>query len=259
MKTPAPGDKLRYQALKLVVVENIESGFRAWSAIKEIKETKLYLHEFDTWDQFCQSMCKLSPKHVNRMIDAYDVEVSLPKPLETNKKSGPIGSTLTNERQARALAQVEPERRAVVLAQAASSGPVTAASIEKAAKPVIELDKIGREIPKHLVALWNRSDEVQAIITTIQQAVSKLESIEDGKDPLWAGFNIQGAVMELDKIKSRISLFKPYAVCPLCQGHPHVQPGGICRSCRGRGLVGRYIWNAVDEQTKAVIEKGCKR
>ncbi len=122
------------------------------------------------------------------------------------------------------------------------------------------LDETGYPVPKQLVELWNRREEFNAAKWGLADADGILERIEkDGKDPLWAGVHIQEIRMIINNAMDQLKLSAPYATCPLCQGFPQVQPGGICRSCRGRGFVGRYVWNTVPEELKKVREASCKK
>jgi len=122
------------------------------------------------------------------------------------------------------------------------------------------LDETGYPVPKQLVQIWNRKGEFRIPGNILNEADQYLEQIEkDGKDPLWAGVHIQEIRMIINNAMDQLKLTAPYAVCTLCAGHPNVQPGGICRSCRGRGFIGRYVWNTVPEELKKVREASCKK
>ncbi len=122
------------------------------------------------------------------------------------------------------------------------------------------LDDTGYPVPKQLVQIWNRGGEMEEPVRILREADKVLEEVEkDGKDPLWAGVHIQEIRMIINNAMDQLKLSAPYAVCTLCAGHPNVQPGGVCRGCRGRGFIGRYVWNTVPEELKKVREASCKK
>ncbi len=122
------------------------------------------------------------------------------------------------------------------------------------------LDETGYPIPQQLVPIWNRKGEFRTPGNILNEADQYLEQIEkNGDDPLWAGVHIQEIRMIINNAMDQLKLTAPYAVCTLCAGHPNVQPGGICRGCRGRGFIGRYVWNTVPEELKKVREASCKK
>ncbi len=121
------------------------------------------------------------------------------------------------------------------------------------------LDETGYPIPQQIVQIWNRKGEFRTPGNILNEADQYLEQVEkNGQDPLWAGVHIQEIRMIIQNAMDQLKLTAPYAVCVLCQGHPNVQPGGVCRGCRGRGFVGRYIWNTIDENLKKVRQLTCK-
>jgi len=122
------------------------------------------------------------------------------------------------------------------------------------------LDETGYPIPQQIVQIWNRKGEFRTPGNILNEADQYLEQVEkNGQDPLWAGVHIQEIRMIIQNAMDQLKLGAPFAVCPLCQGHPNVQPGGVCRGCRGRGFIGRYIWNTIDENLKKVREASCKK
>lgn len=122
------------------------------------------------------------------------------------------------------------------------------------------LDETGYPIPQQIMQIWARKGEFMVPAKILGQAYEALDQVSKaGNDPLWAGVHIQEICMIIQNAVNSIHLSAPYAVCPLCQGHPNVQPGGVCRSCRGRGFVGRYIWNTIDENLKKVRQLTCKK
>lgn len=119
----------RYEELKTEIHKWFRDRFKIAEALAEIKEKKLYRGEYETFDEFCLREYGMSRTYVGRLIDALSTKASV--------ASVPIGTKLTNEAQARALAAVPETSRALILTRAAAVGPVTARSITEAAATVV--------------------------------------------------------------------------------------------------------------------------
>ena len=225
MKPPvslAPATRKRYDDLKKVVRESIGAGRKLWAALKAIKEEKLYLHEYKTWEDFCRDQHDFSPQHANRLIAAFEIVKSLPR------ESEPVGSLL-NEAQARELAKVPEENRAEILAEASKSGAVTASSIadtanqassqltELTAKPKPILDELGTEIPDECLVYWRRRDEIQKLLTDLSRIKCAVEKAKHDEDPLFAKIS-NGILNSFTLAYNQLLEAKPYAVCTKCQG-----------------------------------------
>jgi hypothetical protein len=94
-------------------------------ALSEIRDSKLYRGEFKTFDEYCQTRWGWKRQRAYELIQAAEVQSTLP--VECN-------NIITNDSQARELAQVPAAARADVLKEVAAAGPVTAKAIKKAAK-----------------------------------------------------------------------------------------------------------------------------
>jgi len=101
------------------------------------------------------------------------------------------------------------------------------------------LDGTGWPIPTQLIPLWQRSDEVQEMLTALSRVKGALRAAQDGRDKLFAEVNFSSALSQLDQAWTDIKTAKPYAVCPTCQG----QLPDKCTLCKGRGLISEYRWN----------------
>jgi len=284
MQTLTSKEQADYHRLKKVVCDNWAATLECARAAYEIKKQKLYRIEFDTWEEFCGAVLGLSVSYVNRLISAGEVSESLktdkeetaitgqtnPKVLMENKNLTPIGvkfsvpTEIQTESQARELAKVPEEKRAEVLAAAASNGTVTAASIAKAAaEPVIELDKTGFKIPKKCMALWQRRPEVQKLLSAVSLLRSTLSTSREADDILWrpvAGKSREQTWTELltnfDKAYASIGEAMPFAVCPACQG----QIADRCTLCLGRGMISEFAYKYhVTSDVRKVRETACRK
>ena len=101
------------------------------------------------------------------------------------------------------------------------------------------LDGTGWQIPTQLIPLWQRSDEVQEMLTTLSRVKAALRTAQENNDTLFAEVNYSSALSQLDQAWTDIKTAKPFAVCPTCQG----QIPDKCTLCRGRGLISEHRWN----------------
>jgi hypothetical protein len=101
------------------------------------------------------------------------------------------------------------------------------------------LDGTGWPIPTQLIPLWQRSSEVQEMLTSISRVKGALRSAQENKDRLFAEVLFSSALSQLDQAWADIKTAKPFAVCPTCQGQVPDQ----CRLCHGRGLISEHRWN----------------
>ena len=109
------------------VSEGLERFRDVGLALASIRDNRLYRATHATFEDYCRERWHWSRQRAHQMIECAEVAASLPTDCQ------PL---VDNERQARELAKVEPEKRAEVLALAAQAGPVTAKAIKQAAQAV---------------------------------------------------------------------------------------------------------------------------
>lgn len=250
-------ERTRYFECRDLIRENIVAFFDVGDALKEIRDSRLYREEFDTFEVFCSDTYKMKGAHAYRLIKAAEIKAE-------------VGDAVQNESQARALAAVPKPKRAAVLDKAAKDGPVTARSITEAAEPpkpakpeTIELDRTGFKIPAKLLPLWERSKEVQAILTGISRIRTALRAAQEQDDPLWRPVASRAnactwskLLSSLDDAYAKIGLAMPFAVCPVCQGHLPTN----CTVCQERGFVSEFYYkNCLDADSKKVRETVCQK
>jgi len=114
-------------------------------------------------------------------------------------------------------------------------------------EPVVVVDKTGWPIPAALIPTWERSHEVQEILTSLSRIKGALRSAQDGKDKLFVEVNFSTALAQLDQAYADIKTAIPFAVCPTCQG----KTPDNCGLCKGRGFVSEHRWSTVvSKETK---------
>ncbi|MEY2408253.1 MAG: hypothetical protein QOF48_923 [Verrucomicrobiota bacterium] len=100
------------------------------------------------------------------------------------------------------------------------------------------LDGTGWRVPTQLIPFWQRSGEVQAMLTMLSQVKSALRTAQQNKDKLFGEVNFSSALSQLDQAWTDIKTAKPFAVCPTCQGQLPAQ----CTFCNGRGFISEHRW-----------------
>ena len=105
--------------------------------------------------------------------------------------------------------------------------------------PTRVVDATGWPIPTQLIPLWNRSGEVQEMLTVLSRVKGALRTAQENKDMLFAEVCFSSALSQLDQAWTDIKTARPFAVCPTCQG----QLPDKCTLCRGRGLISEHRWN----------------
>jgi hypothetical protein len=109
--------------------QRIERGLASFldvgNALAEIRDSRLYRATHGTFEDYCRERWNMSARHANRSIEAAAVVEAM----------GPIGPTVTNEGQARALSAVPEPERAEVWRETVerTEGKPTAAAVRKVA------------------------------------------------------------------------------------------------------------------------------
>lgn len=125
--------------------------------------------------------------------------------------------------------------------------PLAKAATKKEKDPEVR-DKTDWVIPVSRLPLWNRSQEVQDMLTTISKIKCLLEKAEESKDVLYAEVQFGTAVPLLEQVYSLVKRALPYAVCPTCQGRASEQ----CVFCKGRGIISDFMWDRVPREVKEI-------
>jgi hypothetical protein len=133
-------------------------------ALASIRDNRLYRATDATFEIYCRERWHWSRQRAHQMIECAEVAASLP---------GDCQPLVDNERQARELAKVEPEKRAEVLAKAAQAGPVTAKAIKQAAQAAaaepVQVVREDSETRSYRVSL-----KLQALSDSVKEAVGTL-------------------------------------------------------------------------------------
>lgn len=240
----------RLDELEKIIARGKKTFVEVGVSLAEIRDLRLYKAEYGGFEEYCRVKWGWGKAYAYRLIDAADVA-----------KVSPMGDTISNERAARELAKVEPSQRAGLVQAIVDEGkPVTAAAIrahlppppvrpsgaQGTARPTLPppppsqvLDGTGWPIPTQLIPLWQRTGEVQEMLTMLSRIKGALRTAQETKDKLFTEVLFSSALSQLDQARADIKTAKPFAVCPTCQGQLPDQ----CRLCHGRGLISEHRWN----------------
>lgn len=232
----------RYEVLKDKIRNWWEDRFKVGSALQEIRDQKLYQHEHDTFEAFCQSEYGFERAHAYRLIGFAEVKESV--------KMSPIGDKIKRESQARALAPVPEEKRVEVIEEVAATGPVTAKRITETAAKIVtpdtakaaepkktekHVDKTGYPIPDVILEDWKHADEFRSTLNKLHEVKLQVEK-ELNSNELRLREIGQDSLIELSHAWITLKQVLPYAVCPTCQGRTRDN----CTACKGRGFVSEF-------------------
>lgn len=240
------GEQSELDELEQVFSDSQEIMWRGVCALQKINELKLWRGKYRSFKDYCEQRWGLTSRRINQIFKAHDVLGNL---------SPEVAELITNERQARALADVAPQHREGVVRDAASRGPVTAESIGQAAKPrgrverQIILDDVGTPVPDDALPFWNRKQEAQDLLSDISRIKSIITTGGETMDPFYCRVG-NSVIYELQTVYQLLLELKPYAVCTQCQGSPSLQPDG-CNFCKNTGLISKHQW---DTQSMAEVK-----
>lgn len=113
--------------LEETVAQGLKTFVDVGVALMVIRDSKLYRQDHETFEDYCRVRWSMGKSRVYQMIDAAMV-------VDNLQKSTIGGQIPDSERQARPLAQLEPEQQVEVWAKAvdtAPNGKVTAAHVQK--------------------------------------------------------------------------------------------------------------------------------
>lgn len=239
--------KSRFKELDKVVRK---SFLEAAEALREIRDEKLYLDGgFDSFKEYCEHIGTTYLQGY-RLIEAGKIAAVIPE--------------VTNIATAQAVAKIPPRKRQEVVKEALkeNDGKLTAKAVQIAARAVparkttpvrtatvmkhAEVDKDGIPIPSEVMELWNRRDELQSLITSLQRIAKIVEDAQNKGDLLFKMSNEQGNVSKLRSVISELKAAMPEYVCAECNG----VMANDCEFCQKRGLLSQFWWDMVPEEKR---------
>jgi hypothetical protein len=198
----------RLIALEKTIERGTQTFVEVGLALAEIRDSKLYRCDYDSFEMYCSEKWGWKRRYAYNLIEAAGVVQSLPENVRHGAQT---------ERQARALAQVEPDQRAEVLEQAQAAAesegrPLAARDIaaltpqairdQQLAARLLPQFESGAAEPAHIQTLDETQDNKRrrALLTEINVAIADLEIVRDKIDK---GENDPDA---LDEVAKELSL-----------------------------------------------------
>ncbi|MDE2103840.1 MAG: hypothetical protein KGL39_41770 [Patescibacteria group bacterium] len=239
-------EQKRYAACKEQISSGLQTCFDTGAALIEIRDSKLFREDFNTFEKFCQQTYKIGRAHAYRLIEASEMKMS------------PIGDKIETESQARALAKVPAESRPEVMKAVVESGEVTAKAITVAAKKIIDvevvqLDKTGWPIPEKLISSWDDATNIaREFLNLTSKMKTALTAAQDKKSTAFNEVVFSAAIANCQSLYGDWKRVLPYAVCPTCQGKTF----SSCAMCKKRGFISEFYWNqCVPQEVKTLRSK----
>jgi len=242
----------RLKKLEEIIERGQNTFMLVGKAVMEVKLTRLWRQDYHSWDEYCAKRWGWTRQRVHQIEKSSETVGLLPEN---------VAQMVDNEKAARELANVPEDKREEVVrkaAKASKKSKATAAAIKEASEEVLDVetvftDALGREIPDEAVEYWKRKHEVTDLLKAIKKVKKIIVDAQKMEDLMYCEVR-QSALISLDSAHDDIKLGVPYAVCPVCQGRPSVQPKGECRMCAGRGLISEFRWtNVVEAKLKESV------
>jgi hypothetical protein len=230
MDTLTTTEASRLQRHKTTIRKGLATFVEVGTALKDIRDAKLYRQSHDTFEAFCNAEFAMSRQHAYRFIEGAETVKALPEN---------VTKLVTNLGTAREVAKLPEEQRAEVLEKAKEQGKVTAASVAKATKAdtVHDVDQTGEVIPKPLMELWNRAASIKDTLEQLRRCRLAVVKALEASDPCFAEVD-KNVMARMESVESDLDRVLPYAVCPTCSGR-HADK---CKLCKGRGFISEFAW-----------------
>jgi hypothetical protein len=253
----------RFEALEQVCVNGRAVFYMVGMALNEIKQEKFYESKgFATFPDYCESI-----GYTRRYCDDLIISAKVIEKLPDN-----LRNLITNERSARALANIPASLRCQVVIKAAlGKNPISSNQLKKlipprplvkslshrgppprennafkgkSAKveplvPTSGRDKTGLPIPKEVAKTWERREEVATLLTDLSKVRTALRKAKESGDNLYAEVDFTDDEAKLSMVYEDLQTAMPHAVCPECNGTTKVADCGVCS---GRGFVSEFYW-----------------
>ena len=232
------------EKLEKVIESGVESFLATGSALKQIRDDKLYREGHKTFESYLKAKWGFERAHAYRLIEASDVKKDLSPMGDKNPKVGEI----TTERQLRELTSVPHESLEDVVkkaAEIAGDAPLTAKVLKEAREQVLEPEKLEEPTaeepacedvepepePEPVGPLdcvgWFKDQ-----IGLVNELIRNMDTVVEvpGNELLMSRrLSIR---REIEHIKGSFRAVMPHAICPRCQGK-------CCAQCGNHGWVNK--------------------
>ena len=229
------------EKLEKVIESGVESFLATGSALKEIRDQRLYRERFKTFEAYVKARWSFDRSRAYQLIDASDLKADLSTIVDKNPKADEVKT----EGQLRELASVPTESLADVIAKAseiAGDAPLTAKVLKEARQQVLEPTEPTAEEPAcEDVEPEPEPEQVGPLqcvgwfkgqIGLVNELIRNMDTVVEvpGNELLMSRrLSIR---REIEHIKGSFRAVMPHAICPRCQGK-------CCAQCGNHGWVNK--------------------
>ncbi len=190
------------QRLKQLETIIKDGYYRQGEAFKEIRDARLYLLDYESFDAYCKAKWGHNRAWADRLIAAAKVAGDI-------KQIDPNGSIPKNESQARALKKLTPEVQKSVLAELAETNSnMTAKEIQKAAEKYKKPDTNGIQTDPQRPSKISRENLAlfQEQCMDLSDLKKKQDYVRACIDDLWIKINNLPESLETSVIKFQLEI-----------------------------------------------------
>lgn len=246
-----------FQSLEKVILCGVESFLATGSALKEIRDQRLFREDFKTFEAYIKDRWGFHRSRAYQLIDAADIKADLSTMVDQNPKL----SEINTERQLRELAAVPAESLQDVLdkaAEIAGDAVMTAKVLKEAREQVLPEEPEDEELD--WLGVPNETDEqVFEDVEPEPEVVSPLQCVPWFKDQIRIVnelkrnldqvkespgnelfFSRRNTILrEVEHVKGGLLAAMPHAICPRCDGK-------CCAQCGNMGWVNKQRYDELE-------------
>jgi hypothetical protein len=109
-------------------------------------------------------------------------------------------------------------------------------------------DEVGKPVPEHLEAVFNRRPEIRELIRTVSDVFKTVKEAQAKNDPLYCNCKVDQLKADLANFRRNLRFTLPYAVCCYCGGDVNNQE---CQLCNSTGFINEMTYeNGVPAEMK---------
>jgi len=225
------------KSLEKVIESGVESFVATGSALKQIRDERLYRESYKTFESYVKDKWDFERRHAYRLIDASDIKADLCPIGHKIEKANEIKT----ESQLRELVSVPRESLEEVIekaAEIAGDAPMTAKVIKEAREQVLETEEDNEEHEEDEEDPFGDPEpEVPAPLQCVPWFKEQLRMVNELKRNLDRVQKAPGIELfmsrqrtilrEVEHVKGGLMAAMPHSMCPRCNGKTCTQCGNM--------------------------------
>jgi polyhydroxyalkanoate synthesis regulator phasin len=223
-------DRSNLRKLESTIEKGIETFIEVGSALKQIRDQKLYREGFKSFDSYVQEKWMLSRRYAYQLIESAEVAQNV-----HHGAQNPVA--IPNERTARELGKLPPEEQPKVWDEVVSSTPnPTHKDVEAHVQRKLSETDPEPEAKSFIDEVMGNAEQAKDIQKAIQSAIRMTNAISDSPGLELIAAKQKSIVAHLENAKSAVSVSIPVDVCPKCSGDG-------CANCGNFGWINSLLKN----------------